>query len=149
MGALTPFSGIQEAWREMEHVDRRRVGWSILWSLATAQLRRGMSVVLDGVARDIEIAGTRAIAAAANATSVVVVTSCRDVQVHRSRVVGRDRQIPGWHELEWDHVADLLSRWEPPTDADLYLDAMDAFETNTHSLARLLVGDGPGPMIGP
>ena len=32
-------------------------------------------------------------------------TSCRDAELHRARVEGRQRQIPGWYELDWDHVA--------------------------------------------
>jgi predicted kinase len=138
MAALTPFEAVQEALRSLPATERRRVGWSVLWNLATAQLRRGCSVVLDGVARPGEIEETRALAAAAGATAVVVVTSCRDVDVHRSRIEGRRREIPGWHELEWDHVADLLTRWVAPADADLYLDAVDPLAENLDSVDREL-----------
>ena len=37
----------------------RGVGWSVLWALARSQLRLGSSVVLDGVAREPEVEGTR------------------------------------------------------------------------------------------
>ncbi|MEO7573068.1 MAG: AAA family ATPase [Acidimicrobiales bacterium] len=138
MAALTEFDGVQDALREMSHVDHRRVGWSILWNLATAQLRRGSSVVLDGVARDIEVAGTRGVGRSAGASVVVVVTSCRDVTLHRERLVGRAREIPGWHELEWDHVGQLLGRWEPPADGELYLDATDPLPENAARLRERL-----------
>lgn len=138
MAALTPFDEIQDSLRTLSHLDHRRVGWSILWNLATTQLRRGCSVVLDGVARDVEISGTRDVAAASEATCLVVVTSCSDTDVHRGRVEGRERAIPGWHELDWDHVVNLLARWEAPSDADLYLDSMNALEANAALLARLL-----------
>jgi predicted kinase len=133
MAALTGFESIQGALRELSFVEHRRVGWSILWNLATAQLRRGCSVVLDGVALDVEITGTREVAQAEGARCLVVVTSCSDEAVHRQRVDGRSRGIPGWYELDWDHVTGVLARWEPPAEADL-LDAVAPFDAN---IARL------------
>ncbi len=138
MAALTDFDGVQGALREMSHLDHRRVGWSILWNLATAQLRRGSSVVLDGVAREVEVAGTRRVGRSAGASVVVVLTSCRDVSLHRERLVDRAREIPGWHELDWGHVSQFLDRWEPPDDVDLHLDAANPLTENSARLrARL------------
>lgn len=138
MAGMTSFDTIGTTLRALPHLEHRRVGWSILWNLATAQLRRGCSVVLDGVARDTEVEGTRALAAATEANSFVVATSCSDRVLHRARVEGRTRNIPGWHELDWDHVADLLSRWEQPADIDLHLDAVRPLETNISLLTALL-----------
>ena len=140
MAALTEFDSIQSALRDLSHVEHRRVGWSILWNLAAAQLGRGCSVVLDGVARDVEVAGTRAIGATLGARVVVAVTSCRDRALHRSRLEGRERSIPGWHELGWDHVERFLEQWQPLADVDLSLDAADPFETNVTRLLTSLGG---------
>lgn len=142
MAALTGFAPVQAALRELSFVEHRRVGWSILWNLAAAQLRRGNSVVLDGVARDPEVTGTRALAQAEGARCLVVVTSCSDEAVHRQRVDGRQRGIPGWYELDWDHVAGVLGRWQPPARADLCLDAVDPFDANVARLEELLVAAG-------
>src|SRR5690606_5227407 len=76
MAALRGFEPVQAGLRELTHAEHRRVGWTILWNLATAQLRRGCSVVLDGVAREPEVAGTREVARSAGARCLVVVTSC-------------------------------------------------------------------------
>jgi predicted kinase len=130
MASLTEFEPIQAGLMAMSFVEHRRVGWSLLWNLATAQLRRGSSVVLDGVARDIEVAQTREVARAASASAVVVLTRCSDTEVHRNRIEGRSRDIPGWHELDWQNVRDFLSRWEPPTDVDISLDAIQPLDTN-------------------
>jgi predicted kinase len=137
MAGMTRFDGIQTALREMDHLTHRSVGWSILWNVATAQLRQGRSAVLDGVARAREVDGTRRTAADAGARCVVAVTSCRDVTVHRDRVEGRLRGIPGWHELDWDHVSGFLARWEPPP-GDLRLDAMDPLAANITALEESL-----------
>jgi len=138
MGALTGFAGVQDALKQMSHEEHRRVGWSVLWNLATAQLRANRSVVLDGVARDVEVAGTREIAFASDARAVVVLTSCSDVVLHRRRIEGRTRSIPGWHELDWDHVDGFLGRWQPPATGDLELDAVAPFEDNVERLIALL-----------
>jgi predicted kinase len=137
MAGMTRFDGIQAALRDMDRVAHRSVGWSILWNLAVAQLRQGRSVVLDGAARDPEADGTRRTAADTGARCVVAVTSCRDVAVHRERVEGRLRGIPGWHELDWDHVSGFLARWDPPR-GDVCLDAMDPLTDNIAALEAAL-----------
>jgi predicted kinase len=137
MGGLTGFEPLQAALRGMDRLSYRSVGWSILWNLATAQLRRGASVVLDGVARAPEVARTRELAGAEGATALVVATSCADAGLHRARVEGRQRGIPGWHELTWEHVAEVVAGWEPPDEADLRLDAAQPLEDN---VGRLLEG---------
>lgn len=138
MASLTSFDPIQETVAGMSHLEHRRLGWSILWNLATAQLRRGSSVVLDGVARDLEVAGTRDLADTAGARCLVVATQCADADLHRGRIEGRERGIPGWHELDWDHVSGLLDRWTEPTNIDLRLDAVRPLDDNTAELVALL-----------
>ncbi len=138
MASLTQFGPIQEAIAGMSHLDHRRVGWSILWNLATAQLWRGSSVVLDGVARDLEVSGTRDLAETTGARCIVVATRCEDAALQRDRVEGRVRGIPGWHELDWDQVSALLDRWDEPTDVDLRLDAVRPLEGNVDRLVSVL-----------
>ncbi len=116
----------------------RGVGWSLLWALARSQLRLGSSVVLDGVARDPEVEGTRFVAHEEGAESLVVMTTCADAAVHRSRVEGRQRQIPHWYELDWDHVERARRSWVPPGGVDLALEAADPFERNAERLRTLI-----------
>jgi predicted kinase len=138
MAALTKFDSIESALREMSHLDHREVGWSMLWNLATAQLGAGCSVVLDGVAREVEAAATREVANREGALCFVVTTSCGDLDVHRRRVEGRSRGIPDWYDLTWDHVANVLDCWEAPTEVDLHLDAVADLEDNATRLFTLL-----------
>ena len=105
MSGLRPYPELQEALDRMGLRGHRGVGWSLLWALARSQLRLGSSVVLDGVARAPEVEGTRQVAREEGAESLVVMTSCHDAELHRARVEGRQRQIPGWYELDWAHVA--------------------------------------------
>ena len=79
MSALRPYPEIQATLDAMEPPGHRVVGWSILDSLARAQLRRGYSVVLDGVARAPEIARCRESAEGLAARLVVIMTQCSDL----------------------------------------------------------------------
>jgi hypothetical protein len=67
----------------------------------------------------------------------VAVTRCRDAAVHRARIEGRVRGIPGWYELDWDHVAGFVAGWEPPP-GDVSLDAADPLGANVDALDRVL-----------
>jgi predicted kinase len=138
MAGLTGFAEVQHAIDDLPADEHRRVGWSIVWSLATAQLRRGCPVVLDGVARAAEITGTRALAAATGARFLLVATACSDPDLHRHRVEGRRRDIPGWYELAWDRVAATVAGWTPPPGAHLELDATEPTEANAARLDALL-----------
>lgn len=138
MSGLRPYPELQDALDGMDPPGHRAVGWSLLWAIARAQLRRGSSVVLDGVARDPEVVGTSLVAAEEGASRVVVMTACADPALHRSRVEGRRRLIPNWYELDWDHVARARSSWVVPGDIDLILEAADPVAHNEERLRAVI-----------
>jgi predicted kinase len=142
MSGLRPFPEVQEALDAMGVRGHRGVGWSLLWALARSQLRLGSSVVLDGVARQPEVDGTRQVALEEGAGAVVVMTSCSDAALHRSRVEGRQRGIPHWYELDWDHVERARSAWVPPHDLDLVLESEGTVLDNADTLRALLAARG-------
>jgi hypothetical protein len=109
----------------------------LLWNVTVAQIRNGRSVVLDGVARDAEATETRSVVEG-HGVCFVIQTSCHDREVHRKRIEGRRRQIPGWHELHWDHVESRLNEWKPVRDADLYVDTTLAVDESRAQIAHLL-----------
>jgi predicted kinase len=131
MAGLTPFPAVQEAVQSLGLHDHRRLGWSIMWSVAEAQLRMRRSVVLDGVARSEHVAGTRALADRHGAQSIVVALGCSDEIVLRSRVEGRQRNIPGWAELKWEDVNRVHRGWVEPADVDLSIDIADGVLTTS------------------
>jgi hypothetical protein len=86
-------------------VERQRdIGWTLMSRVAEQQLRRGGSVVLDLVARDVAINDFADLADRSGAGFSVIECFCEDEEVHRARVEGRTRDIPGWYELKWEHV---------------------------------------------
>jgi hypothetical protein len=78
----------------------------------------------------------------------VVLATCTDLNLHRSRIEGRTRNIPDWYEVEWEGVESSRAAWEDPDDVDIALDAAAPLEDNLEQLARLLevsfrTKDGP------
>jgi hypothetical protein len=65
-------------------------------------------------------------------------TTCGDAGLHRACVEGRQRQIPNWYELDWDHVERARSSWLPPEGLDLVLDAGTPVQENAERLRTLL-----------
>jgi predicted kinase len=138
MSGLRPFPDLQAALDGMNPPGHGPVGWSILLSLARAQLRRDGTVVLEGVARAREIELIRKVAAEEQARPVVIMTQCVDVDVHRSRIEGRDRGIPNWYELDWSHVQRARDGWEPIDDVELTLEATEPLVANLDRLRIFL-----------
>ena len=93
MSGLRPFPEVEAA-IAATRFGSRQVGWSILRALGRAELGRGRSVVLDGVARPPDIEACRSLATDEQATFLVVETICSEPAVHRQRVESRRRLIP-------------------------------------------------------
>jgi len=143
MAALRPYEGIQTALAAMDGPTYVSVGWSVIWNLTIAQLRLGRSVVIDAVARQEQLERTRAVAGEHRVPCLVVLTTCSEEELHRSRVEGRTRDIPGWHELDWDHVQGVKHRFPLLEGVDLTLDAVASLEENRAALRVLLGSDRP------
>jgi predicted kinase len=129
MSGLRPFPEVQAALDAMEPRGHGQVGWSVLRSLAQSQLERGSSVVLDGVARAPQIETLRRLAKEAGARLFVIMAECSDVELHRSRIEGRERGIPGWYELDWGHVETSRKSWDPNMGVDLKVDSAQPLST--------------------
>lgn len=130
MSGLRPFNEVQRALDGMRRQGHRAVGWSMLGAMARSQIRRGDSVVLDGVARAPEVEQLRKVAAEESAGFTVIMTHCSDVALHQSRIERRQRRIPGWYELDWSHVDEALGDWDADMTVDLRLDAAQPMSQN-------------------
>jgi predicted kinase len=113
-----------EVWKHVEEpVElQRSVGWSLMGRVIEQQLAVGHSVVADLVARDEVLADWQALAERHHAKFSVIECMCADVAIHRSRVEGRQRNIPGWYELTWDRVERGRTAYPPLTAPKLSLD---------------------------
>lgn len=129
---MSGLRALDDVWAAVEFPveGQRRVGWNLLSRVAEQQLRRGASCVLDLVAREEPRQEWEALARRYGAGFAVIECRCSDIEVHRSRVEGRDRGIPGWYELDWEHVAAGRERYEALADPKLTLDAVNPVSAN-------------------
>jgi ADP-ribose pyrophosphatase YjhB (NUDIX family)/predicted kinase len=147
MSGLRPFAAVQAALDSTEPTGRGQVGWSLLGALARSQLRRGSSVVLDGVARAPQLKTLRMLAAEEGARFIVIMTECSDTELHRSRVDDRKRGIPDWYEFDWSHVEESRKSWDPNMTVDLTVDTAEPLSTIQRVLRDRLARLGADPAV--
>lgn len=82
-------------------------------TLVTRQLMLDQSAVVDCLVDDAVLATWRAVVAESGAELFVVDCVCSDEGLHRRRLEGRVRGIPGWHEVGWDHVERMRGEFPP------------------------------------
>lgn len=141
----------EDVWSAVEEpVERqRRVGWDLLSRIAEQQLRSGRSCILDLVAREQPRQEWAALADRYRASFAVVECICSDVEVHRSRVDGRRRDIPGWYELTWESVERGRQLYEPLSEPKVVVDAIEPLEHNVSVVMRHLRAERtPRPVPG-
>lgn len=107
------------------------VGYELLTVLAERQLMLNQSVILDSVASFENIrAQWRALAKKYNARWRVIECVWSDENAHRAQLANRQRNIPGWHELEWSEVERVKTYYAEWNEERLILDAANELETN-------------------
>lgn len=131
-----------EVWSAVEEpVElQRRVGWELLSRVAEQQLRGARSCVLDLVAREQPRDEWSALADRQGASFAVVECICSDIDLHRRRVEGRHRDIPGWYELTWERVERGRQLYEPLSEPKVVVDAVNPPEHNLDLVMRHLAG---------
>lgn len=117
-------------------------GYELLTVLAERQLALGQSVILDSVASIEKIRQEwRAIAEKYAANWSVIECVCSDESVHRQRLLTRQRDILGWHELAWSDVEQVKSYYHRWTEDRLIIDSMNPFEENCQQVLKYLQQD--------
>ena len=116
-----------------------RVGYELLISLIRRQLQFGQSAILDSVAGRVEIRDAwRELAAEFDACWIVIECVCSDEGIHRDRLVGRDRGIPGWYELEWADVERSRGYFVPWDEDRLVVDSVRPIDENVDRALRYI-----------
>jgi hypothetical protein len=107
------------------------VGYDLLTTLAERQLILGQSVILESVASTESIRNTwRELGKKYDANWRVIECICSNITVHRSRLEQRQRNIPGWHELQWSDVEFVQSYYVAWEAERLVLDSIDPVNQN-------------------
>ncbi|RRS01310.1 AAA family ATPase [Glycomyces terrestris] len=134
LGALTPY-------RILGGLDRDAyisLHDHLLATLVLRQLLLDQSAITDGILTDATAKRWQELADEHGARLRVVECVCSDVEVHRSRVEGRVRGIPGWHEIDWAHVERMREEFPSITVERLQVDAVDPIEANLQAVLDYL-----------
>ena len=133
LGALTPFGG-----RHLD--DLLDIGAELLTTLAVRQLALGQSAILDHPSENIaDRERWRSLARSADAEFIAVHCVCSDPVVHRARLEGRTRGIPGWHDAGvWSNVEQRKASFPPWPDSTLTIDTAAPHEDDVAALLTSL-----------
>ena len=146
LGALTPFGG-----RHLD--DLMEIGAELLTTLALRQLALGQSAILDHPGEDVaDRERWRSLARRAGAQFVPVLCECPDAAVHRARLEGRTRGIPGWHDAgAWPNVVRRRATFPPWPEGTLTIDTTAPGEQNLEAVLAHLgrPTTTPGPATPP
>jgi predicted kinase len=110
--------------------------YDLLGTLVTRQLMLGQSAIVDAVVGDVQAERWERTAGRYGAEFRLIECVCSDEAVHRERLEGRRRGIPGWHEVGWNHVERMRVEFPGVTREHLTIDAMDPLAANVESVCR-------------
>jgi adenylate kinase family enzyme len=127
MGSLKP---AHAALGKLDRAQYLAAWFGLLRTLVTRQLMLDQSAVVDDVVSDSQFVLWQETADQFRARLYVIECICSDEVVHRARITGRVRGIPGWHEVGWDHVERMRAELTAPTVDRLVVDAIDSVEAN-------------------
>ncbi len=106
-------------------------GYELLTILAERQLMLEQSVILDSVAGSQTIRSTwQRLSTQYGADWYAIECICSDETLQRARLKDRERNIPGWHELEWSEVERVKQYYLPWEGERLVLDMALPLEEN-------------------
>lgn len=127
MGGLKP---AHAALAKLDRSEYLAAWFGLLRTLVTRQLMLDQSAVVDDLVSDSQLVLWRETADRFSAHLFLIECVCSDEAVHRARIEGRVRGIPGWHEVGWDHVERMRAELDPLTADRLIVDAMEPVEAN-------------------
>lgn len=109
-----------------------------LTAAVARHVQLGIDVIVDEAGHTVEARERwRELTERLGGVFVGVECVCSDERLHRERVEGRSRGIPGWHAtVPWVHVERMRGLWEPWEEDHLVLDS--AVETPDSSVKRVL-----------
>ncbi|WP_158845943.1 AAA family ATPase [Saccharothrix deserti] len=118
LGALVPFGALRSD--NTAHLAEVNLTASV-----ARQLQLGLDVIVDATGHRRETRRRwRSVTERLGGVFVGVECVCSDEVLQRSRVEGRARGIPGWHQtVSWEHVLRMKERWENWDDPDLVVDS--------------------------
>lgn len=110
----------------------------LMAGLMSRQLILGQSAILDCVVDDEAAEALRGRCEELGGRFHVFECICSDETAHEERVTDRVRGIPGWHEIDWQHVLRMREAYPPLGVPHTTLDAMTSVEDNVATVLATL-----------
>ena len=133
MGVIEPFEILPSS------LIRGQIGYALLTRLARRQLMLGQSAMLDSVVGwASQREDWRMMAAEFGTAFYAIETICSDEALHRARLEGRIRGIPGWHELNWADIERSRTAYQAWEGERLVVDAVQPLDENLDLVRRYL-----------
>ncbi|HEX2144597.1 MAG TPA: ATP-binding protein [Glycomyces sp.] len=126
MGSLKPHGVLYD----LDRTTYIELGNGLMETLIVRQLLMGQSAITDCLVDEPLLERWGALAAEHGADLRVIECVCSDTELHRSRIEGRSRGIPNWHEIDWDHVERMRAEFPPLNVDKLVVDAVDPIDAN-------------------
>jgi hypothetical protein len=98
----------------------------------------GQSAIVDCVVDDMTLTDWQMETDSRGCLLYVVECVCSDESLHRQRVEGRTRDIPGWHEVGWDHVLRMRAELSPIRADRLMLDSVQSAPANLELVQKYI-----------
>jgi adenylate kinase family enzyme len=140
MGGLKP---ARSAMGKLDRSDYLAAWFGLLRTLVFRQLMLDQSAIVDDVVSDEQFKLWRETTDQFSARLFVIECVCSDEDTHRTRIEGRVRGIPGWHEVGWDHVERMRAEVSRPTVDRLVVDAVFPLEDNLRRVLEYIGVDSP------
>ena len=138
MGGLKP---AHAALGQLIREQSLRAWFGLLRTLVIRQLMLDQSAIVDDLVGAGQLELWQETADQFGAPLRLIECTCSDQGLHRSRIEGRIRGIPGWHEVGWDHVERMRGELPPLTGDHLRVDAVDTVEDNFRRVLDYLAID--------
>jgi predicted kinase len=138
MGGLKP---ARAALGKLSRAEYLAAWFGLLRTLVTRQLMLGQDAVVDDlVVSEDQALAWRETAARFSARLFLIECVCSDESIHRERIEGRIRGIPGWHEVGWDHVERMRAEMVTLTADRLVVDAVEPVADNLRRVLDYIAG---------
>lgn len=130
LGAIKPSGALAS----LDRPTFKDLYYRLLSTLITRQLMLGQSAVGDCPVIDAVVSEWREHFNEFDARLYIIECVCSDEELHRRRVEGRQRRIPGWHEIDWNHVQRMRAEFPPLRNKQLTVDAAQPLEENLRNV---------------
>ncbi len=100
------------------------VGYTLLKNLVNEHLSRQQPIIIDFIADKNRVLDLWPELLTKDLVAIECI--CTDKVVHKSRIESRQRNIPGWYELNWAEIEDITAKYSPLVSDRLILDTTNA-----------------------